>query len=410
MHESKHPSMKVFISYDTQDSLLAHRLRQILNDDGFEGYTFDVKPQYNSPLYEKIIREINDSNALVAIITARPSSASVHQEIGYAIAKNIPVVMMMEKDADDGVLTFSKEKEVFMNDDFESSCERVVEYLKTSRSKAITSVDFTEFLQNRKLLQTDDPDFGTGGSAKKLEAITIDSGRRVNSAILFSAYPTTLLDSISVASPECEQWLKNFPSINVDGCNIAFIHGDRVPGLRQITYYSKTNKSFSEYLEIHDNGFVEQGFTHPLIFYNTPNPIGPRIMLHSCWTAGAFTAFLTFCKNYYEYHEYMGEITILVSIRAADELMLMGFGGKDKNGNTWAEPGDFSWTSNIPNTNEHNISISEKIAIKDMRNEGVRNFAHRFANHIANTYGLNTARCYNHDGTINTELLSSMFY
>ena len=125
MHESKHPSMKVFISYDTQDSLLAHQLRQILNDGGFEGYTFDVKPQYNSPLYEKIIREINDSNALVAIITARPSSASVHQEIGYAIAKNIPVVMMMEKDADDGVLTFSKEKEVFMNDDFESSCKEL---------------------------------------------------------------------------------------------------------------------------------------------------------------------------------------------------------------------------------------------------------------------------------------------
>ena len=401
--------MKVFISYDTQDSLLAHRLRQILNDGGFEGYTFDVKPQYNSPLYEKIIREIDDSNALVAIITARPSSASVHQEIGYAIAKNIPVVMMMEKDADDGVLTFSKEKEVFMSDDFESSCVRIAEYLKTSRSKAITSVGFTEFLQNRKLLQTDDPDFGTGGSAKKLKAITIDSGRRVNSAILFSAYPTTLLDNISAASPECEQWLKKFFNINVDGCNITFIHGDRVPGLRKITYYHETNKSFSEYLEIHDNGFVEQGFTHPLIFYNTPNRIGPRIMLHSCWTAGAFNAFVMFCKNYYEYRGYRGEITILVSIRAAYKLMLMGFGGKDKNGHAWAEPNDFSWTKQIPNTDERNISISEKIAIKDMHDEGIRNFTHKFANHIANTYGLNTAMCYNHDGTINTGLLSTFY-
>ena len=128
--------MNVFISYDTSESQLAYRLKDLLQRQDMQGYVFDANPQYNLSIDKKITDEINRSDALVAIITNGSHSASVHEEIGYALAKNISVIVMLEEGADDGVLSHVKDKEMFTRETFDLYCKRILEYLKTSKSGA----------------------------------------------------------------------------------------------------------------------------------------------------------------------------------------------------------------------------------------------------------------------------------
>lgn len=124
-------SMNVFISYDSRDSQLAYQLKQFLKEKDIEGYVFDTIPTYDKTLHTKITAAINNSVALIAIITNNNKSTSVHEEIGYAIAKEKSVIIMTENDAVDGVLSHEREKEMFTRDDFESSCKRIHVYLTT---------------------------------------------------------------------------------------------------------------------------------------------------------------------------------------------------------------------------------------------------------------------------------------
>ena len=193
------PNVKVFISFDSVDSQLAYQLKGILEDGGISCYLFDVTPRCGLSLAEKIMNEIDTSHALVAIIMDRSSSASVHREIGYAIAKDVQVILMMENDADDGVLTPAKKKEVFTKDDFEISCKRILKYLRDEVSEIFTAEDFIKFLQEQKLTPATAPHFGKGGSASKLsypETASVSG----NPAVLFSACPTRLLSALPVTS------------------------------------------------------------------------------------------------------------------------------------------------------------------------------------------------------------------
>ena len=147
---------------------------------------------------KKITSEINKSDALVAIITSGSCSASVHQEIGYAIAKDISVIVMLEEGADDGVLSYGRDKEIFAKESFEAHSKKVLEYLSTSKSRMSTSVESAEFLQGRKLTQTNAPDFGTGGNAGHLKNSLVRYDLPGNPAVLFSVIPTRLLDDIPV--------------------------------------------------------------------------------------------------------------------------------------------------------------------------------------------------------------------
>ena len=377
---------------------------------GMECYLFVTERTYDLSTYQKITNAIHNSSALVAVVTNRPSSASVHQEIGYAMAKGISVVVMLESGADDGILTHDKEKEVFTRDDFQSSCETVGKYLQTNVSRVAFAEDSTQFLKERKLIPVKRSDFGQGGNALKLSNPRILDQTSGNPAILFSTCPTKLFDEIPVTSPEYHQWLDNLPVINISGCPIRFLGGERKTRLKQVTYYHESPTHFSRYLEMHSNGFVEHGVTAPLIYKFDPDDGGThRPFLHSCWTAAAFNAFLVFCKQHYEYHGYAGDIDVFLSIRGASWLTLMGFGGRN-NGRQYVEPWKIDWGAEPPTTETNNVSISRKIGIKDLSIENISVFAHRFANDVANEYGLDHALCYNADGTINADLIPWMRY
>lgn len=136
--------MKVFISHTfaEDDQELALKLQKILVDDGIEGYLAEKKKEYDLLIRDKIRKEIENSDHMVAIITNKAKeSASVNQELGYALREGIKPVIMLEQNAKEGVLTHGIEPEIFSRDNFESSCLKVREHIlrKGKRKKNKTA-------------------------------------------------------------------------------------------------------------------------------------------------------------------------------------------------------------------------------------------------------------------------------
>ena len=117
---------KVFISFTTNDSSLAHRLENVLGKNDISSYLFDSEKQYDSTMHNKITKAIKDSQALIAIITKGYNSPSVHEEIGYAFAKEKSVIIMLEEGAKDGVLSHEREHESFTKEKFDNACSNVL--------------------------------------------------------------------------------------------------------------------------------------------------------------------------------------------------------------------------------------------------------------------------------------------
>lgn len=125
--------MKVFISHTfvDDDLKLAETLQQMLEKDGIDGYLAETRKKYDELIRNKIIDEIKNSDHMIAILTENSfDSASVNQELGYALRDGISPVIMLEKNAKQGVLTFGLDAEEFTKDTFSKSCQRVIEHIK----------------------------------------------------------------------------------------------------------------------------------------------------------------------------------------------------------------------------------------------------------------------------------------
>lgn len=115
-----------------KDENLASILQKSLEKRGIEGYIAQLKPAYDLLISDKVKCEIQSSDYLIAIITTYGlSSASVHEEIGYAIGKDIPVILMVEEDVKEGgVLIYGKEPNYFTRSYFESEADTIAKYVQ----------------------------------------------------------------------------------------------------------------------------------------------------------------------------------------------------------------------------------------------------------------------------------------
>ena len=132
--------MKVFISHTfaDDDQELALKLQKILDEENIDGYLAEKKKEYDLLIRDKIRKEIEKSDHMVAIITNKAKeSASVNQELGYALREGIKPIIMLEENAKSGVLTHGIEPEEFSREYFEQSCIKVRQFLlkKGSRNK-----------------------------------------------------------------------------------------------------------------------------------------------------------------------------------------------------------------------------------------------------------------------------------
>ena len=391
--------IKVFISYASNDVQLACQLKSVLKMNGIQSYLFDLNQQYDSTLHDKITNAINNAHALIAIITKGCNSMSVHEEIGYAFGKERTVIIMIEKDAKDAVLSHERDQERFTKETFDDSCERILRYLQAGISAQTPPIASTKFLQERNLLDINATNFCSNPNSDNITKSITGTKTTADPVVLFSSCPTKLLN-IPVTTEECSEWLERFSSIPVNGRSIRFLRGYRQIGLDQVTYYYNSRTNYNSYIELVSNGFIEQGCTIPLISTENLDSIGKKTVLRANWTSGTFWAFLIFMKEYYLNYGHTNKIDIFFSIRDAQELMLMSFG------NRWPEPYKIDWDVSLPHTELPHIQLRKTIETNAMTKEWIETTVKEFANKIANAYGLESNLCFEPDGLLDMNLLS----
>lgn len=144
--------LRVFISHKfiNGDQKLASILQQLLLNNRINGYLAERKREYELPISEKIQNEILRSDYLVAILTKESvRSASVNQEIGYALGVKVPVIVMAEKDLLTGVLTHGREPEEFTREKFAQPCKNILEYIqKNGKRRKISEGERKDLIDN----------------------------------------------------------------------------------------------------------------------------------------------------------------------------------------------------------------------------------------------------------------------
>jgi len=125
--------VRVFIShtFEDEDLELAQKLQQILLNAGIDGYIAETRREYDKLIRDKIIAEIKNSDHMIAILTENSfDSASVNQELGYALREGISPIIMLEKKAKQGVLTFGIDPEEFTKSTFLESCDKILHHIQ----------------------------------------------------------------------------------------------------------------------------------------------------------------------------------------------------------------------------------------------------------------------------------------
>jgi len=142
--------MKVFIShtFSDEDLEMAKKLQKILSEAGNDGYLAETRREYDKLIREKIIAEIRKSDHMIAILTEKTIySASVNQELGYALREGISPIIMREKNAKQGVLTFGLDTEEFTKSTFLDSCKMVLSHIQDKGPRPRIPEDMSEVLK-----------------------------------------------------------------------------------------------------------------------------------------------------------------------------------------------------------------------------------------------------------------------
>jgi nucleoside 2-deoxyribosyltransferase len=92
--------MKLFLSHATADGALVEVIKSRLTPFGVAVYVAEHDNKAGNHLPSKVETEIADSDLVVVLLTARGSSSNfVHQEIGFAHAKDKLVIPIVADDA-----------------------------------------------------------------------------------------------------------------------------------------------------------------------------------------------------------------------------------------------------------------------------------------------------------------------
>ncbi len=384
-----------------------------------DGYLAEARPEYELLIRDKIKNEIQSSDYLVGIITEHALiSASVHEEIGYAIGKDIPVLLMVEEGLKEkGVLIYGKEPEYFTEKLFETHCDNIINFIKTrgprkEESTISTAPTSTEFLTSRNLL---DPESETFALNEQYEILLdnmpetyVPNGKPL---VLFSCCPKTIKERVDVNSKDFAEWIDKFQSIEIKKHRIRFVEGRKKIDMDSVIYQDdpRGDGKIVSYLEFHNNGFFEQCFTRDMIYdaQSIRNPT--KALLHLCALTGSFWAFLKFCQLYYEKIGLDEPFDVMMSIKNTKDLMLMGFGGKPSEGQKYTDPTDGFWSgATDPRTKKKNIQIRIELSSTTVLTDNfIENEVKKISKKISNAFGLPEARCFSYDGSFAWGLMSS---
>ncbi|ODS38749.1 MAG: hypothetical protein A7316_07280 [Candidatus Altiarchaeales archaeon WOR_SM1_86-2] len=89
--------MKVFVSHSVKDRNIVSTLKSNLDLAGIQTYIADEDYQPGTDIWEKVTRNIDDSDIVIAILTRDGDRSSyVNQEMGYASKANIQIIPIVE--------------------------------------------------------------------------------------------------------------------------------------------------------------------------------------------------------------------------------------------------------------------------------------------------------------------------
>ncbi len=98
-------SYTIFVSHSFGDSRAIGEMEASFEGSDVKLYMANRDPQYGNELPAKIKKAINESDAVLAIVTSDANeSNSVNQEVGYAIGRGKLIVPMVERGVKVGVL------------------------------------------------------------------------------------------------------------------------------------------------------------------------------------------------------------------------------------------------------------------------------------------------------------------
>ena len=111
---------RVFISHSTQDQGLVITLASLLTSFGVEVFVAEWYLTPGEPLDGKVFVQIEEADYMVVLLTRNGDKVKlVHQEVGYALKDNKPLIPVMEKGVEPKDLASLQGKEYIEYDPFQ---------------------------------------------------------------------------------------------------------------------------------------------------------------------------------------------------------------------------------------------------------------------------------------------------
>lgn len=252
-----------------------------------------------------------------------------------------------------------------------------------------------QFLKERNLLDENANDFAVCHNSNTLRNTGGKTVEENPTFVTFSACLVPLTKNLEIKNTKFFDWIEKNSNAQINDHSVNLIpKSKKIFDLDSITFNNDYNGRIFRYAEFIENGYVEHGFTFPLIY-----DIDDRAVLDLCRTTGRFWAFLIFIKKYFDWQKFNQTLEIRLIVHNCKELTISGFGGKNENGQYFAEPTGQWWDYDYPSTHRQNIEILKSIKIAELTTKNITKNTKEFSDKLAHTFNLDSSRCYNHDGT-----------
>lgn len=397
--------MRAFISHKfaENDTPLAARLADILKIRGGAGYLAERHLEYDLMIHEKLKDAIADSDYLVAIVTEEgQSSPSVHEEIGYALGKGIPVLIMLERNVElRGVFALGKEPEEFDRDRFDVHAGRIVDYMErhpvSPRVGEMKGNEASTLLEKRKIGDMGSDDFARNEHYKMLYNWT--GNDIAKHAILFTACPRRLRTHMDVASEEFEGWASARRDAAVPG-TVTPIRGQDVErDMDSLVFYARKpdaegEQNVESYCEFKNNGYFEAGTASRYTYEE-----GRERVIHLCHMIGRYWGFLNEVKMFYEKIGFDGEFDSFLSISNSSGLVLGNFGNEALGRGYQGSPEQKKMIGAFRRAKRKNLQVPHEFAgAQDLTSKRIRDAAYDAATKVAHAYGQADPKCFDKNG------------
>ena len=397
--------MKAFIShaFGEGDEPLANTLKEDLGAAGIDGYLAEKTQRYDLLISDKIRQEIDESDWLVAVITERSqASASVHEEIGYALGKGVRVALMVEKGVKEGgVLVYGREQEVFVPQEFGAHSKKMAASIRSAPRPAPRPDPVGEaarrLLEGRRILSTEAADFAQNDHYGRLYNGAVPDDKKP--AFLFTALPHNLGEYADVTTAEFGEWVESARHLEVQGHRIPVRETERkidIGTLQVVQRHSPANigKDVLTYREFQNNGFLEYGTSHSFLGRNDQG----ELSMYLWYMVVEFWGFITYARSFYRKIGMKGRFTVMLSIKNSSDLALVNIGDEAADSSPAYTSGLFP-DPKSPKTARRNIQVSQALAPADALGDAeIADAARRAAKTVCNAYGASAPKCCDSNG------------